>query len=202
MVALAAGSASRSSSRWRQREALSLRVLLEVGGASAGSIPPSKPRLLALGPASTPASLSSRPPAQSAALGPAKPALVRPVAAEGDPSEPLRPPTGNLRGSETRPVAIVSGPHGLAPAGRRFPSSSSGREGSQSAKPGWLEEVAAEAEGGALLPGRHCFSSGGGCGCRWLQKGGGSRVPGHGEEIRTRGHRELLSCSSGHCVDT
>lgn len=135
-------------------------------------------------------------------LGPAEPALVWPVAAEGDPSEPLRPPTGDLRGSGTRPVAIVSGPHGLAPAGRRFPSSSSGREGSQSAKPGWLEEVAAEAEGGALLPGRRCFSFGGGCSCRWLQKGGGSRVPGHGEEIRTRGHRELLSCSSGYRVDT
>lgn len=127
-----------------------------------------------------------------------------PVAADGDPSEPRRPPTGDLRGSGTRPVAIVSGPHGLAPPGRRFPSSSSGREGSKSAKPGWLEEVAAEAEGGALLPGRDCFSSRGGCGCgcRCLQRGGGSRVPGHGEEIRTRGLQELLCRSSGHRVDT
>lgn len=182
---------------------LSLRGLLEVGGASPGSIPPTMLRPPAVGPASTPASLSSRPPCPiRSTLGPAEPALVWPVAAEGDPREPLRPPTGDLRGSGTRPVAIVSGPHGLAPAGRRFPSSSFGREGSQSAKPGWLEEVAEEAEGGALLPGRHCFSSGGGCGCRWLQKGGGSRVAGHGEEIRTRGHRELLSCSSGHRVDT
>lgn len=71
--------------------------------------------------------------------------------------------TGDLRGSGTRPAAIVSGPHRLAPPGRRFPSSSSGREGSKSAKPGWLEEVAGKAEGGALLPGPDCFSYGVGC---------------------------------------
>lgn len=45
MIALAAGSASsRSPSRWRQREALSLRVLLEVGGASAHNAPPTHRR--------------------------------------------------------------------------------------------------------------------------------------------------------------
>lgn len=71
--------------------------------------------------------------------------------------------TRDLRGSGTRPAAIVSGPHRLAPPGRRFPSSSSGREGSKSAKPGWLEEVAGKAEGGALLPGPDCFSYGVGC---------------------------------------
>lgn len=78
----------------------------------------------------------------------------------GDPIEPRRPPDRDLRGSGTRPAAIVSGPHKLAPPGRRFPSSSSGREGSKSAKPGWLEEVAGKAEGGALLPGPNCFSYG------------------------------------------
>lgn len=61
------------------------------------------------------------------------------------------------------PAAIVSGPHRLAPPGQRFPSSSSRREGFKSAKPGWLEEVAAKAEGGALLPGPDCFSSSVGC---------------------------------------
>lgn len=91
-------------------------------------------------------------------LGPAEPALEWPVAAEGDPSEPRRPPTRDLRCSGTRPVAIVSRPHGLAPPGRRFRSSPSRREGSESPELGWLEELAAEAEGGALLPGSDCFS--------------------------------------------
>ncbi|MEJ1276535.1 hypothetical protein NN561_007441 [Cricetulus griseus] len=199
LVAPAARSASVSPSLWSQREALNLRLMHEMGGASAPppTSPAHKPRLCARLP-------RSRPPAQSAALS----------------AQRSRRLCGRWRPSGTLASRGARRPGTCAARERALSLLSQGRTGSRRLDgdspplpPGGKDPRAPSRAGWRRWPRRRREEryspvatvsppAEAGLRCAWLQRGGGSRVPGHGGEIRTHGLRELLSGSSGYRVGT